>query len=105
MLTYRQVGNPQQRIASLYPLDGEQAEIIKQALEVIWLGNILRGKSILDNRGGLTSVDNLLDDRGVRTEPLVETDQMAKLVVVGTDIVVDHILRRLVKAQIIAQEI
>ena len=102
MLTYRQVGNAQKGISTLGTLDGEQPEIVKQALEVIGLGNILGGKSILDNRGGLAVVHDLLYDRGVRTEALVETDQMAELVVVGTDIVVDHILRRLVKTQIIA---
>ena len=105
MLTYRQVGNAQKGISTLGTLDGEQPEIVKQALEVVRLGDILGRKSILDYCGGLAVVHDLLDDRSVRAEPLVETDQMAELVVVRADVVVDHLIRGRSQGQVIADEI
>ena len=93
LLAHHLVGDDKLGPAPVHAANRHQAEVVEQADEVVFLGDVLSRETFLQLSRHEALRNECLDDGGIVRELLVLADEHTQLVVVHADVLVEHLLR------------
>ena len=95
LVAYGLVGNDQTCLPHHSPVDGQHSKIVEQAHEVVGVGDGLSRESLLQGTGNVPLLDECLDNGSVMCELPVLADEHPQLLIVYTDVLLQHVIRQL----------